>query len=50
VIVVEVHPELWFRRFDGSLLDLSALDFDRTGRIVRLDPFGRGFRHGRDDD
>ena len=50
VITVEVHPELWFRRFDGSVLDLSGLDFDRTGWVVRLDPFGRGFQRGDDDD
>jgi hypothetical protein len=49
-IVVEVHPELWFRRFDGSVLDLSGLDFERTGWVVRLDPFGKGFRRGQDDD
>jgi hypothetical protein len=50
VITVEVHPELWFRRFDGSVLDLSGLDFERTGWVVRLDPFSRGFRRGSDDD
>jgi hypothetical protein len=50
VIVVEVHPELWFRRFDGSVMDLSGLDFAKTGWVVRLDPFGSGFRRGHDDD
>jgi hypothetical protein len=46
VITVEVHPELWFRRFDGSVVDLSQLDFAKTNRIIRVDLFPSGFRRG----
>jgi hypothetical protein len=50
VITVEVHPDLWFRRIDGSVVDLSAFDFERTGWIVRVPLFERGFRRSHHDD
>jgi hypothetical protein len=50
VITVEVHPELWFRRIDGSVVDLSLFDFERTHRVIQVDLFERGFRRGHDHD
>jgi hypothetical protein len=50
VITVEVHPDLWFRRIDGSVVDLSAFDFETTGWVVRVPLFERGFRRSHHDD
>jgi hypothetical protein len=37
LITIEFRPDLWFRRIDGSVVDLSGFDFARTGRVVRID-------------
>ncbi len=36
-VVVEVRPEAWFLRPDGTVLDLSRFDFDRTGAVVEFE-------------
>lgn len=51
VVTIQLQPDLWFRRIDGNVVDLSAFDFTRTGWVVRLDvPFARAFRRSHDDD
>jgi hypothetical protein len=50
VVTIQLQPDLWFRRIDGNVVDLSAFDFGRTGWVVRLDvPFARAFRRSHDD-
>lgn len=34
---VNIAPSLWFTRFDGTVRDLSALDFDATGQVVEFE-------------
>ncbi|HEV8600791.1 MAG TPA: hypothetical protein VGQ69_15625 [Gemmatimonadales bacterium] len=36
-ITIELDPAVWFRRFDGTVLDLSAFDFLRTGDVVEFE-------------
>ena len=36
-LVVDVSPDRWFIQADGSVLDLSALDFTTTGQIVEFE-------------
>ena len=36
-IVVTLDPTVWFRRFDGTVLDLSAFDFGRTGEVLEFE-------------
>jgi hypothetical protein len=36
-IVVELDPAQWFRRATGSVVDLSAFDFDSTGLIAEFE-------------
>lgn len=36
-VTVQVRPNLWFLRGDGTVVDLSALDFERTGEVVELE-------------
>lgn len=43
-VTVEVDPALWFRRSDGRVLDLSSLDFNRTGKLLEFElEVERGF-------
>ena len=51
MLTIEVRPDLWFRKIDGTVVDLSRLDYARTGWVVRLDlSFDRAFRRiSRDD-
>jgi len=45
-IVVQVDPLAWFQRPDGSVLDLSAHDFDQTGELLELEAeMEHGFHH-----
>lgn len=37
VLTVEVRPERWFQRSDGTVVDLSTLDFETTGRVAELE-------------
>lgn len=37
IVTVEVDPRLWFRRADGSVVDLSAYDFASTGRVAEFE-------------
>ena len=34
IITVELDPSLWFRRFDGTVLNLSAFDFATTHQVL----------------
>lgn len=36
-ITVDVRPDIWFRRPDGSVLPLHLHDFGRTGRLLELE-------------
>lgn len=36
-VTVQVDPALWFRRADGTVLDLSQLDFARTGIVPEFE-------------
>lgn len=36
-VVVELLPHVWFKRPDGTVLDLSRFDFAATGRIVEFE-------------
>jgi hypothetical protein len=43
-VTVEIDPRTWFRRADGSVVDLSKSDFARTGRLAELEvEIERGF-------
>jgi hypothetical protein len=43
-LVVDVQPALWFRRANGTVLDLSQLDFAKTGRLIEFElEMGKGF-------
>jgi hypothetical protein len=33
-IEIEIDPSFWFRTFANTVTDLSAFDFERTGRVV----------------
>lgn len=37
LVTIELDPSLWFRRFDGSVMDLSAFDFVRTGDVLEFE-------------
>ena len=44
-ILVTLRPDAWFLRDNGRVLDLSALDFSATKRVVEFKPeLMRGFR------
>ena len=44
-ISIEVDPSMWFLRPNGTVVDLSAFDFERTGRLVEFEVEMRdGFR------
>lgn len=34
---VSIDPALWFKRFDGTVMDLAALDYDATGTVVEFE-------------
>jgi hypothetical protein len=36
-VTVELDPSVWFRRFDGTVMDLSAFDFVRTGEVLEFE-------------
>lgn len=36
-IVVQLNPEVWFSRADGTVLDLSQFDFATTGRLLEFE-------------
>ena len=44
-LAVDVQPALWFRRADGTVMDLSRLDYTRTRELVSFAlEMQRGFR------
>lgn len=44
VITVEVRPESWFQRIDGSVLNLALLDYETTGQVAEFEAeFEDGF-------
>ena len=44
-LAVDVQPAFWFMRADGTVLDLSQLDFTRTGALVAFEvEMEQGFR------
>jgi hypothetical protein len=52
---VDLRPDRWFKRSDGTVMDLSALDFATTGRVVEFEREFEGgidshHRDGDDDD
>lgn len=50
-LTVDVQPALWFRRADGTVMDLSALDFTATGAVVEFElEMDRGFTRVEFDD
>lgn len=36
-LVVDVRPDLWFSNGQGGVIDLTAWDYDETGRILELE-------------
>lgn len=36
-LTVDVSPQIWFGRSDGSVVDLSAHDFDATGQLLEFE-------------
>lgn len=48
-VAVEIDLDLWFRTRSGAVLDLSAFDYDATGRISEFE-FERGFGDVDEDD
>lgn len=36
-VTIELDPAVWFRRFDGTVLDLSAFDFAATDELVEFE-------------
>ena len=36
-VQVDLRPDRWFRRSDGTVMDLSALDFATTGRVIEFE-------------
>lgn len=50
-LTVDVQPALWFERADGTVMDLSALDFARTGAVIEFElEMDKGFRKVEFDD
>lgn len=33
-VVIQLSPEVWFKRADGTVMDLSAFDFATTGKLL----------------
>jgi len=49
-VTIEIDPRTWFRRADGSVVDLSKSDFGRTGRLAEFEiEIERGFSRMRSD-
>lgn len=51
---VRIDPAAWFKRADGKVVDLSAIDYARTGKLVEFEldmehGFGKA-EHGDNDD
>lgn len=43
-LTVDVRPDRWFGNVDGSVMDLTAFDFESTGRILEFEAkFENGF-------
>jgi len=36
-LVVDLRPDIWFGRSDGTVMDLSLFDFDATGQILEFE-------------
>ena len=36
-VTIELDPSVWFRRFDGTVLNLSAFDFAVTGELLEFE-------------
>jgi hypothetical protein len=36
-LTVDVRPDIWFSSSDGSVMDLSAYDYDQTGMLLEFD-------------
>ena len=50
-IRVELRPDQWFKRTDGTVWNLAALDFVRTGQLVEFEnEFEHGIEAHHDDD
>ncbi len=50
-LAVDVQPAMWFKRADGTVLDLSRLDYGRTGATASLEvELKQGFRSVKKED
>ncbi|MGQ0704125.1 MAG: hypothetical protein ACT4PM_13420 [Gemmatimonadales bacterium] len=50
-VTIELDPSVWFRRFDGTVLDLSAFDFAATGELLEFEAeLKNGFQEVKFDD
>lgn len=36
-IDVDLNPSAWFKKADGTVLDLSAFDFPKTGQVIKFE-------------
>ena len=36
-LIVDMRPDLWFRDFQGWVLDLREWDYDTTGRLLEME-------------
>ena len=36
-IVIQLSPDVWFRQGDGTVMDLSQLDFPTTGELIEFE-------------
>jgi hypothetical protein len=36
-VTIELDPSVWFRRFDGTVMNLAAFDFETTGIVVEFE-------------
>jgi len=36
-LTVDIRPDLWFARSDGSVLNLSLYDYDETGQVLEFE-------------
>ncbi|MDZ7780228.1 MAG: hypothetical protein U5R14_09905 [Gemmatimonadota bacterium] len=36
-LTIDIRPEIWFGRSDGSVLELQSWDYDSTGRILEFE-------------
>lgn len=50
-LTVDIQPAIWFSLSDGSVMDLSAYDYDQTGQILEFElEMEEGFREIEIDD